>query len=1052
MEPFVEQLKRICAEHPTRAKWVFVPSHAVGHTLGDGLVLDGTDWANLRFVTPLDIALRMGAPFLVERGIDPSEEGLGPALIMSLLLKLGDEHGYFRPLASQPELSRALWSTITELRMAGVGPKQLSDAAFESTAKRDELCALLQSYETFLTNKRRGDRATVFDEALKHPDWCPIQNQDCWAELPDTIWSPLERRLFDSIPGERLSPETLQLPGATSPRRLSGSNAIRIEPRNALFAHLLEPGTQEPRNPEPTAPVSFFQAGGAEAEIEEVFRRILAAGATLDDVEICVASPPSQPLAWEKCLRYDWPVTMADGIPAAMTRPGRALVAFAEWVEDDFAAGRLRKMLQSGDVRLPDSSGLSPARAARLLVKAQAAWGRETYGLSLGKYARTSRLRADRDDLPQEERDRLKKAADQCDELALWINRIIDAVPQFEEGAGQRTGGWASEPGVSGSPPGASGPGNAETIPLKSLVTCASTFITTHAACASALDHVAAGRIADALNELYALGDFRCTLQQGLGFLNERASSVIVGADRPRPGHLHVSTLRRAALSHRRFLFVIGLEEGRVFPSAFEDPILLDSERETIDASLIRSGDRIDEAVFAAVGRLAAASASNDVSITLSYSCRDLREFRSTYASWLMLQAFRSSSGNPAATYKNLHEHLGAPKSCVPELAAQALGPSRWWLHGVTEAGPTSRPAVLAHYSELAHGASAAEARASTLFTEFDGFVPEAGTVLDPASPARVISPTQLEDAASCPFRHFLRRGLNVDAIESGDRDREVWLNPLLRGSLLHDLYARLMRRCRDGKRKVMTPSDCDWLVEEGKSVLADLTREMPPPSAEVGDREAQDFLEDLLLFAEAEAQANGSNSTPLGFEVGFGRGGSDEGESLTQIDPVVVNLGGGLSLRIAGRIDRIDQVGALADATFEIVDYKTGGYYAPAWKGTFAGGTRLQHALYSLAVVELLKKSHKKPRVTGATYYFTSAKGKQARKHIPLQPIAKVTEVLSDLREVIANGVFVHAHDEDSCKWCDYGHACGKNAHDVAQNKHLDLVLAPFLKLVSHE
>ena len=74
MDPFVAQLAHLCTTHRTRAKWVFVPTHALGRTLGDRLALEGTDWANLRFVTPLDIALRMGAPFLVERGINPSEE------------------------------------------------------------------------------------------------------------------------------------------------------------------------------------------------------------------------------------------------------------------------------------------------------------------------------------------------------------------------------------------------------------------------------------------------------------------------------------------------------------------------------------------------------------------------------------------------------------------------------------------------------------------------------------------------------------------------------------------------------------------------------------------------------------------------------------------------------------------------------------------------------------------------------------------------------------------------------------------------------------------
>ena len=88
MDPFVDQLKDLCVAQPTRSKWVFVPTHAIGRTLGERIALEGTNWLNLRFVTPLDIALRMGAPFLVERGIDPSEEGLGPALMMRLLLDL----------------------------------------------------------------------------------------------------------------------------------------------------------------------------------------------------------------------------------------------------------------------------------------------------------------------------------------------------------------------------------------------------------------------------------------------------------------------------------------------------------------------------------------------------------------------------------------------------------------------------------------------------------------------------------------------------------------------------------------------------------------------------------------------------------------------------------------------------------------------------------------------------------------------------------------------------------------------------------------------------
>src|SRR5262249_26215414 len=149
--------------------------HAIGHTVGERLALDGTNWLNLRFVTPLDIALHMGAPFLVERGIEPSEEGLGPALIMRLMLDLPKEPGYFRRLADQPTLAEALWSTIHELRLAGVRSDQLRADAFTSARKHAELRALLASYEHFLLSHHRGDMAVVYDEALKHPDWCPIQ-------------------------------------------------------------------------------------------------------------------------------------------------------------------------------------------------------------------------------------------------------------------------------------------------------------------------------------------------------------------------------------------------------------------------------------------------------------------------------------------------------------------------------------------------------------------------------------------------------------------------------------------------------------------------------------------------------------------------------------------------------------------------------------------------------------------------------------------------------------------------------------------------------------
>ena len=180
----------------------------------------------------------------------------------------------------------------------------LKPESFESAAKHVELQALLESYEGFLASNNRGDMAVVYEEALQHPDWCPIQKEDCWTELPDVLWTPLQRRLIDAMPGERMMPRAFQLNGARIPRRLdSGASIDRVSPRSiSIFLQSSPPPT---RPEERIDAIRLFHAGGREAEIEEVFRRILQSGAPLDQVEIACASDAHVSLVWEKALRHE---------------------------------------------------------------------------------------------------------------------------------------------------------------------------------------------------------------------------------------------------------------------------------------------------------------------------------------------------------------------------------------------------------------------------------------------------------------------------------------------------------------------------------------------------------------------------------------------------------------------------------------------------------------------------------------------------------------------------------------------------------------------------
>jgi CRISPR/Cas system-associated exonuclease Cas4 (RecB family) len=282
--------------------------------------------------------------------------------------------------------------------------------------------------------------------------------------------------------------------------------------------------------------------------------------------------------------------------------------------------------------------------------------------------------------------------------------------------------------------------------------------------------------------------------------------------------------------------------------------------------------------------------------------------------------------------------------------------------------------------------------------------------------------------------------------VDDGERDKDVWLDPLTRGSELHDIYAALLRRCRADGRRPDLARDGDWLTSLAKAALDRLNREMPPATAEILERESRDFLADVELFLEAECTATGSE--PIGFEVSFGRVLGEEEEELARAEPVEIDLGGGPKFRIAGRIDRIDKVGP---AEFHVLDYKTGGYWRDDWQGTFNGGRRLQHALYGLAAVELLRRRYPKARVTGATYYFSSHKGRREKVHIPAPSQSQTAAVLGDLRKLIVDGAFIHAADEKACKWCDYEAACGGSIHDEAKRKLGDAKLKAFGRLAAH-
>lgn len=1016
-DPLLAQLEQLCRRAPTRAKWLIVPARATGLAVADRLAREAGAWANLRVVTPLDLAIRMAAPVLLERGITPSEERVGPPLVMRLLRGLDVQPHYFRALADQPSLASALWRTLRELRFAGIAPGDVPPSAIGSQAKHAEVVALLSAYERWLAEERVADAAMVFATAAAATDYCPVTPSDLRVEWPHAVWEPIVRRFLDVLPGERIDADAIEIAGSprTARARAFGAPVRFVVPANeraaARLRHLRAPGGVS-AVPAGDASLELFHAGGRHAEIDEIARRVVSLARPLDHVEITCASEDHAWMAWEKCVRLGLKVTLSSGVPVLTTAPGRALVGWCNWVDANFSGSAMRRLLLSGAVapkawaETEGSRALSPTRAARLLAEAEPSWGRATWAASLDAFAAQEAKRAaDTNDDETRRQWRLARSRD-ARRVGEWVAELLHSLP--------------------------GDPGEAT---LGATIAAARAFVADNAAVRTPADGLARALLLEMLDGFAAIGDQPWSVNDTLRLVRNEAEGLRAGRDRARPGHVHVSTIAEAGDDGRPVVFVAGLEEGRVFPAAHEDPILLDKEREAIDAALggrglLRlSSDRQEEAIQRRLERLAAVGASAE-RVTLSYSCRDIREFRETYASWVLLNAFRLQRGDATLSYRALHDALGdVPASPLPRSAGEATTASEWWMAQARRARG-GRQAVLDAHPDLARGVAATEARASDEFTVYDGLV-TAAAALDPTKTGRVTSVSTLEKLAACPFRYFLQHGLRVNELEEGEPDADAWLDPLTRGSVLHDIYAKVMRRARDRGGRVNASEDLAWAQSEAREMLERLRVEMPPPSDAILARESDELLDDVELFVRDE-QAK-TDVEPLGFEVEFGPGASGD-EPLNDGRPLELVFASERVLRMRGRIDRIDRLAA--GTGYQVLDYKTGYYSRNGYEGVFVRGTRLQPMVYGLAAEQLLQGRDAGARVVRGAYVFPTGRGFRTVKSIDLPAAAETKRVIKLTLDVVASGTFPTTPDEGGCRYCPMERACASAPEDATTRK----------------
>ena len=214
-----------------------------------------------------------------------------------------------------------------------------------------------------------------------------------------------------------------------------------------------------------------------------------------------------------------------------------------------------------------------------------------------------------------------------------------------------------------------------------------------------------------------------------------------------------------------------------------------------------------------------------------------------------------------------------------------------------------------------------------------------------------VFSPTALETYADCPFRFYLERVLGLAPLPPADPD----LTTQERGSLVHQVAYRFYSSWRrDGNGPVTEaclPGALQRILVTGQEEADRFTFTSPAWVAErehlLGSPAAGPGL--LERFLRHETAIAPSGLLPQAFEVSFGLPVSPgEVDPVSSPDAVAIPLGGE-TLRLRGRVDRVD---ILPDGRFAITDYKTGTSH-PALKDILAGRA-LQLPLYIRAIETL--------------------------------------------------------------------------------------------------
>jgi RecB family exonuclease len=1075
---------------------LLTPSLAAAVELPRRLASTGCALAGVYPMKPLDLARALAEPVLLGQGLAPWTSGHDALLASRLLAESGGAGLRLPEGTPRAPVAAALARTLTALRRGGIAPERLDALVAGAPAGSDDarrLASLKRLYRDFhgALEGRSADPATLFAaarEGLARARW--LEGAEV-VVADDLELDPVEVEFVVAL-AAALPVRVLRraLPPSLRPASFRGRLAARgvaeadwsdtplaplappsppaslVRLRDGLFEESRGGGLECD-----DGAVALVTAPGEAAEVRAIARRLLreaARGVSFEDMGVVLPRPETYaPLFTDLLSRLGVPHRLHPSLPLRFGRAARSLLLLFRCRGLERPA--VMEFLTFAPVPFAELLGPDvpprPARWDQTSREAGIVSGLSRWILGLRAWGEAEREAGESEKDPDRRERRLRHVVD-----AEALLRVVELLGGTLDGlAGEAP--WADW--------------------VERLRTVVDQWI------GPERDRDA---VVEVIADLGGLGSVaaRASWAEVEQVLEARFEWERLPLEPLEGGAVHVGALDAMAGLPFRVVAIPGLVEGG-YPGVFRpDPFLLDSERE----ALCHPASGSSPALAGSTGTPSPARASSSprkvsssqlslfpfsegpvesrssvpgppntslsgASLSGVLTTQDrLLEARRLFHRALSQATERLILSYPRADARTGRERLPSLffAAAASTLAGRPLAgaelerlvveddPDRLPLEDALDAGERDRirlrrdegaaTAIAAGSSFFRQSRLASQARWSGRLTRYDGLVVGEGDEdlrarLDPLAARYPVSASRLATYARCGFQYLLQNVLRLQPAPEPEERRRI--DPLERGDLFHRVAERYLRERRDrGELPVRdTEGARARLAEMAEEALEGLVAGSPPRFTLLWQREKRRFHETVQGWLEREA-ASAARSTPAHFELSFGLGKEGDEEEPHDPEPLEIDLGDGRSLRVSGKIDRIDR---RADGLV-LRDYKTG--RAPKDDGgVFRGGKQLQIPFYVLAAAKLLPGEG----VVDAFLDYVDG-GRQVAFRPDLAQGPEFRDLLRRLVDLVARGVFVQ--EPSACDFCDFTAVCGPKA--LLQRRQAikvrDRALQEFLRL----